>query len=142
MHCTILLALAVGPDIHIHFVSCEEIRQETAQWRKAISWKYTLDAKITHNRRSQFDEYSENIVEKQSYRWIWKKKRNPMWSNKRAPRDRRALHRHLTIIYLLTPKTGTSVCYNDNNKGQHHICTDDACYCSWLNPVARHCAVW
>lgn len=49
---------------------------------------------------------------------------------------------YLTFFYLLTPKAGTSVGDHDNDKGQQHICTDDACYCPSLNSVARHSAVW
>lgn len=49
---------------------------------------------------------------------------------------------HLTLFFLLAPKAGTSVGDDDNDESQQHICTDDACYCPRINPVARHGAVW
>lgn len=43
MYSTIMrLGLAVGPDIHIDFVSCEEMRKETQKEKVFIIWKQTV----------------------------------------------------------------------------------------------------
>lgn len=103
------LALAVCPDVHIHFVSCERMR------RKRMNIKNTQAKTLGIVKNAQFF----NALKKISFQ----------------------LH-CLTFFDLLMPNVGTSVGDNDNDKGQQHICTDDACYCPWLNSVARHSALW
>lgn len=52
------------------------------------------------------------------------------------------IHVHFVSIFnFLTPNAGTSVGDDNNDEGQQHICTNDACYCPRLDPVARHSAL-
>ncbi len=50
MYCTILrLGLAVGPDIHVHFVSCEEMRKKHKKREYLLFESRTLQKNISED---------------------------------------------------------------------------------------------
>lgn len=63
------------------------------------------------------------------------------WNENKVPAYGRQISIN-TSFYLLLLSAGKSVSDANDDEGQKHVRADDAGYGGWLDPVARHRAVW